>query len=253
MKTKLFKNLTAITLALSVSACSGMMNKLDEIGTGPKLEPEKNPTQQANYQPVTNWPTPVESAQPQKNANSLWQTGARSFFKDQRATRVGDILTVQVSIADKADLDNATENSRDTSETTGKPTLLGITDIAETVIPTGDNGGASLASISSKNANKGSGKIGRKESIETKIAATITQVLPNGNLVIKGVQQVKVNHELREIALEGVIRPEDISSDNTIMSDQIAEARISYGGRGTISDSQQARYGYQVFDAISPF
>jgi flagellar L-ring protein precursor FlgH len=254
MKTKLIKNLSVLTLTLSVSACSGMMNKLDEIGTGPKLEAEKSPIQQANYQPITNWPAPVEPTQPQKGANSLWQTGARSFFKDQRATRVGDILTVQVAIADKADLDNQTENSRDTSETTGKPTLLGLTDIADKVIPLGGTeSDTSLASISSKNANKGAGKIGRKESIETKLAATITQVLPNGNLVIKGVQQIKVNHELREIALEGVIRPEDISSDNTIQSEQIAEARISYGGRGTISDSQQARYGYQVFDAISPF
>ena len=251
---RITKNLTAIALCISMTACSSTLEKLDEIGTGPKLEKQKNPVEMASYQPVKNWPTPIEPAQPE-TSNSLWQPGARAFFKDQRATKVGDILTVQVKISDKADLNNKTSNARTNAESVDKPELLGLTKDVYDLLPGNQDEitGTKLLDMGSNSSSSGDGKIGRKEDIETKIAATITQVMPNGNLEIYGVQQVRVNHELREVSVAGVIRPEDISSENTILSEQIAEARISYGGRGIISDAQQPRYGNQIFDIISPF
>ncbi len=252
---KAVKQIPLLTLCIAVSACSGMMQRVEEIGSGPQLSKEKSPVMHKNYEPVQNWPTPVEPVMAQTSPNSLWQPGARSFFKDQRATRVGDILTVVIKISDKADLNNQTQNSRNNSENVGKPTLYGFEESILGILP-GDQDAdmtTPLLGFGSTSQVNGSGKIGRKESIESKVAATITQVLPNGNLVLRGVQQIRVNHELREMLIEGVIRPEDIASDNTIQSEQIAEARISYGGRGIISDAQQPRYGQQLFDVISPF
>jgi flagellar L-ring protein precursor FlgH len=248
------KNLkTALLLStcLVVSACSSTLQRVEEIKSGPIMAEVQNPTTKEDYKPVTSWPTPVAAA-PNKSANSLWQSGSRSFFKDQRATRVGDILTVVVKISDKADLDSSTETTKSNEESIDASTFFGLESKIGKVLP-GDIDPGNLADISTNNAISGSGKIGRKEDIETKVAAIVTQILPNGNLVIKGTQQVKVNHEMREMQVEGVIRPEDISSDNTIQSEQIAEARISYGGRGTITYANQPRYGSDIIDIISPF
>ena len=81
----------------------------------------------------------------------------------------------------------------------------------------------------------------------------ITEVLPNGNLAIFGRQEVQVNFERRDLVVAGVIRPEDITSGNTIAYEQIAEARVSYGGQGQITDFQQPRYGQQLYDIVFPF
>ena len=248
---KLNNKLGLVGLCLTLSACN-TLDRLEEVGKAPVMEKEKNPVQQANYQPITNWPTNVEPEVPAKKANSLWQPGSRSFFKDQRASRIGDILTVVVSIADKATLDNSTTRARTNSEKMGAPQIFGMQHKIVGELP-GVQDPASLLSLSGDNKSTGNGQIGRKEDITTKIAAIVTQILPNGNMAIKGTQQVRVNYEMREVAIEGVIRPEDIASDNTIKSEQIAEARISYGGKGIISDVQQPRYGNQIIDVLSPF
>lgn len=246
-----FKKLALITTCITLSACN-TLERLEDVGRGPQLNPQISPVQQANYKPVNNWPTPVETAYQPKAPNSLWQPGARSFFKDQRATRVGDILTVVVKISDKASLDNSTTRNRTNDESLAVPQVFGVQNRIAKALSTNaqpDN----LLDLSGSSSSIGNGQIGRKEDITTKIAASITQVLPNGNLVLKGTQQVRVNYEMREITVEGVIRPEDISSENTIQSEQMAEARISYGGKGIVSDVQQPRYGNQVIDILSPF
>jgi len=234
-----------------LSGCSSTLDKLDEIGKPPKLADINNPTEHANYQPVT-WPMP-ETAPPAKQyANSLWQTGARAFFRDQRASRVGDILRVNVKIEDKAELDNETESKRDNTGSIAAPTVFGLENKMLGLLPERANA-TKLLSVTGAADNKGTGSVKRKETITTQVAALITQVLPNGNYVIDGKQEMRINYEIREVSVKGVVRPEDIKSDNSIDSTQIAESRISYGGHGQISDVQQPRWGHQVIETLSPF
>jgi flagellar L-ring protein precursor FlgH len=209
-----------------------------------------NPTMAPGYQPVSlPMPAPLPAT---REANSLWRAGARSFFKDQRAGRVGDILTIEVSIDDKAKTENKTVRSRDNSETAGVPNLFGLEGEFAKKLPQGINPSAILGT-NSKLSNTGDGTVDRKEQIDIKLAAVVMQVLPNGNLVVSGKQQVRINFEMRELTVSGIIRPEDISSVNSISYEKIAEARISYGGKGQISDVQQPRYGSQIMDILMPF
>lgn len=239
-----------ICLAASLSACN-TLERLSEVGDAPKMSAIDNPVQKRDYRPVS-MPMPApDTAQP--NPNSLWRPGARAFFKDQRAGEVGDILTVIVNIqGEKAELDNATSRSRGAAESMGVPSLFGLESSISKVLPNSVDP-SNLASANSSGSHKGTGSIKREETVKLRLAAVVLQVLPNGNLVIAGRQEVRVNAELRELAITGVIRPEDIRSDNTIDWDKVAEARISYGGRGTISDVQTPRYGQQIFDIIFPF
>lgn len=239
-----------VCVALGLSACNAM-KRLSEVGEEPQMSNIENPVQKRDYRPVS-MPMPApEVAEPA--ANSLWRPGSRAFFKDQRASEVGDILTVIVDIdGEKAELDNATQRTRGAAESAGVPSMLGLESSLDKVFPN-DVDPSNLASVNSDSTHTGSGTIDREETINIRLAAVVLQVLPNGNLVIAGRQEVRVNAELRELAVTGVIRPQDIRSDNTIAWDKIAEARISYGGRGTISDVQQPRYGQQIFDIIFPF
>jgi len=186
----------------------------------------------------------------EKIQNSLWRPGSRSFFRDQRARSVGDILKVKVIIQDQAKLDNQTEKKRDSSNKVGMPQLFGIEKILEKSTKIDP---ANLITTKGSNTDSGGGKIDRKEIISTTVAATIIRILPSNNLLIKGAQEIRVNNELREVTIEGIVRPEDISSDNSITIEQIAEARISYGGRGQLTDYQQGRYGSQLLDILAPF
>ncbi len=186
-----------------------------------------------------------------KKTNSLWKPGETKFFRDSRAWNVGDIIRVIVEIQDSANLNNSTKQSRDGSDKLGVPKLFGKEKTIAKGLSVPDT--KSLLSTSSSRNHTGSGNISRKESIKTEVAAIVTKVLPNGNLVISGHQEVRVNYELREIKIAGIIRPKDISSTNSINTNQIAEARISYGGRGVVSDVQRPRVGSQVLDVISPF
>ncbi len=107
--------------------------------------------------------------------------------------------------------------------------------------------------MGSDNSNVGTGSIQRDETINMTLAALVAQVLPNGNLVIDGHQQVRVNNELRDMRLSGIVRREDITQDNTVNLSQIAEARVTYGGKGAMTDVQQPRYGSQLFDILMPW
>ena len=243
------KTLLALGAALSLSACSAL-DRMKEIGEKPALSAIENPVAQPGYKPVQ---MPMPMLQPRRQiGNSLWQSGSRAFFKDQRAAQVGDILTVRVRITDSAKIDNTTQRTRQSGENFGLKGFFGAEQqlskvLADGVKPEG------LIDTSSNSTSTGAGSVKRAESLATDIAAVVTQVLPNGNLVIEGKQEVRVNYEVRELIVAGVVRPEDIEAGNTIESTKIAQARISYGGRGQISDVQQPRYGQQALDIILPF
>lgn len=239
-------------LLIAAGAMSGCnaLTRLAEVGREPPLTQIQNPTTSPSYRP-TSMPMPRTIDRP-RAPNSLWRHGARAFFKDQRAARVGDLLTVMISMDDNATISNKTTRARTNAEGAAASSLLGFETKLSKILPNAVNPGSLLA-LDSNTSNVGEGTINRDEKIEMKIAAVITQRLPNGNLVLSGRQEVRVNFEVRQLQVAGVIRPEDIKADNTITSDKIAEARISYGGKGHISDVQQPRYGAQVLDVIFPF
>ena len=109
------------------------------------------------------------------------------------------------------------------------------------------------SNISSTSESSGKGTIDRSEKIQLSVAAVVTDVLPNGNLVINGSQEVRVNFELRQLTVAGIARPTDITRTNMVSYDRLAEARISYGGRGRVSEVQQPSWGHQIYDTLRPF
>lgn len=236
-------------LVLPLAACGNAWDRVGDIGKAPKLSSIDDPTAKPGYKSVS---MPMPAPEPPAYAPaSLWSKGSRAFFKDQRAHRVGDILTVQVVITDKAKIANDTARGRSESEATSVGGLPGAA-IDGVIKHTGATS-SNLINNTTKTSSEGTGSVDRSEQLQTNIAALVTQVLPNGNMVIEGRQEVRVNFEIRELIVAGVVRPEDIGSDNTIDSTKIAEARISYGGRGQITDVQQSRYGTQFLDVVMPF
>jgi flagellar L-ring protein FlgH len=229
------------------SGCSSI-DRLSQIGEKPKLTEIENPTTQPGYKPVQ-MPMP-KPEQASYNANSLWRNGSRAFFKDQRAARIGDLLTVTVNITDKANIANETQRSRTAKDDSGITDFVGSKTLgvqAQKILP------GRILTADSTSSSDGKGSVIRQEALQTNVAAVVTQVLPNGNLVVEGKQEIRVNFEIRELIVAGIVRPEDIQSDNTIDSSKIAQARIAYGGRGQITDVQQPRYGQQVMDVLLPF
>lgn len=241
---------TCLVLACWLLAGCNTLDRLQNIGREPALSPVGVSIQKANYEPVT-MPMPAHVPEVYQ-ANSLWRQGARSFFKDQRARTIGDVLTVNVTIEDEASLQNQTTRSRTNSENLGIGGLLGVENQLDRFFK-GNVDGGSLVDLDSDLSNQGQGNVSRNEAINLNVAAVVAQVLPNGNLVIHGRQEVRVNFEVRELYVAGVVRPEDITPDNAIAHEQIAELRIAYGGRGQLTDVQQPRYGSQVLDVILPF
>ena len=238
---------TMLTVISVTSGCSGI-DRLSQIGEEPKLSAIENPTTQPGYKPVQ-MPMPKPETV-SYNPNSLWRNGSRSFFKDQRAHQIGDLLTVTVNITDQANFANETQRSRTATEDSGITAFLGSSlfgQRAQSVLP------GRFLTADSNSGTDGKGTIVRQETLQTNVAAIVTQVLPNGNLVVEGKQEIRVNYEKRELIVAGIVRPEDIQSDNTINSSKIAQARIAYGGHGEISDIQQPRYGSQVMDVLLPF
>ncbi len=233
----------------SLSACSSA-ERLSRLGQGPELAGIENPTSDPRWRPVT-MPMPNPSDPPLQN-NSLWRQGSRTFLRDQRAASVGDLVTILVSIQDEADMANSTNRNRENKESMGIPNLLGLESSFGRLFPAGFDPSKAVSASSSSDVN-GEGTLKRSEQINLRVAATVSQVLPNGNLVVVGRQQVRVNQELRDLQVGGIIRPQDIGSDNTVKHDRLAEARIAYGGRGTISDVQRPRYGQELLDIILPF
>ena len=241
--------LALIALCFLLSACN-TLTRLSEVNNGPQISEIANPTARPKYRPVS-MPMPAPKTMNRK-ANSLWRPGARAFFRDQRAGRVGDILTIKLAISDKAALANKTTRARDDAEDADLTKLLGIESELTKALPQAITPETTV-SLGTKHSTSGDGAVDRSETVTMSIAAVITQILPNGNLVVFARQEIKVNFELREVMVTGIIRPEDIDSANSISHEQIAEMRVAYGGRGTLSDLQQPRYGTQMIDIIFPF
>ncbi len=242
-----FKLATLLTVTATLAGCS-TMDQLASVGQAPPLTAIADPTTTAGYQPV-HMPMP-EAIADTYQPNSLYRTSARGFFKDERAHRIGDILTVMVTIDDSAKIANTTQSGRNATNTAG---MGGIFGVAVDNLSAGSIDPSAMIQFDSGLTNRGNGSVNRSESLETSVAAVVTQVLPNGNLVIEGRQEVRVNFEVRDLIVAGIVRPSDIQANNTILSSKIAEARISYGGRGQITNMQQPRYGQQAMDAILPF
>ena len=239
-------------LVLSLSACASTKERIDQIGKAPALSPIEDHTAKPEYKKVSLPMPPQPEASAKPTSNSLWQANRQGFFKDQRAHSIGDILTVLIEIKDDAELENTSTRSRNNTENAAMPNLFGLETKLGKLLPDAVSP-SSLVDLSSQSNVNGTGKVERDEEVNFKVAAMIAQVLPNGNLVINGRQEVRVNHEVRELLVAGVIRPEDITNTNTISYEKIAEARISYGGRGLISDVQKPRYGQEFFDIVYPF
>jgi flagellar L-ring protein precursor FlgH len=217
----------------------------------PQLHPVGSPAALTGAQQQT-VPQPEPAAYEAPRPNSLWRAGSRSFFNDQRASRIGDIITVNIEIDDKAELSNSSNRTREASTSAGVTNFFGL---ERTLGQFFNNAfdSENMISAQSDSEHRGEGEINREEEIKLTVAAVIVDRLPNGNLVIAGRQEVRINAELRELTVSGIIRPEDVSSANTINHTQIAEARISYGGRGSISAVQRPNWGQRIGDAITPW
>ncbi|MEO1293185.1 MAG: flagellar basal body L-ring protein FlgH [Pseudomonadota bacterium] len=241
---------------MALGACLAACGRFEQIGK----EPEFTPTGSAGPAQIAG-PTasrvalttpPPQQAVHGKDRASLWRSGPSSLFGDDRAKRQGDILTVIIEIDDSASLDNTSSRTRSSADNLGIPQLFGVPQILDRILPDGASS-TNPADVGATSSYVGQGNVSRGEQITLRIAATVVDVLPNDHLVIAGTQQVRVNYELRDLQISGIVRPQDISRQNQITYDKIAGARIAYGGRGQVSDVQQPRYGQQALDIVLPF
>jgi len=230
------KRLAVIALMLASAGCS----RLQEVGQEPALTPIGS----GLYTPVTAFPGSVKAYAPRSGTTTLWDDSRGDLFRDPRASKIGDVITVNIAINDRATMGNSTDRSQEAkvSQNLNAGTSLGPGYRADATF-----------GADSKSEATGKGNIDRSEKIQLNIAAVVTDVMPNGNLLISGSQEVRVNYELRLLNIGGVVRPRDISRENTISYEKIAEARIAYGGRGRVSEVQQPAYVHQVYDILKPF
>jgi flagellar L-ring protein precursor FlgH len=234
--------LLALAAALLAGGCA---QQIQDFNREPPLTPVGAGLRPDRVAIIAEQPQPASH----RRTGSLWQDASVDLYRDPRAMRVGDVMTVKISIKDKASLDNTSERSRDSKRNLNFDASY---DLAYPILK-GTGQGKIDGAVNSGTSTKGQGTITRSESIELMVAAVVSDVLPNGNLIISGTQEVRVNAEMRVLSVAGVVRPRDIATDNTISYDKIAEARISYGGRGRMTEVQQPGWGHQLFDILSPF
>ncbi len=228
----------------------GACGRMDHLGKAPSFTPTTESTEHVAmlYQGL---PTETQTRRTVDGA-SLWSGGQQSLLGDRRAMKRGDIMTVVIEIDEEAEISNDTQRSRSGSESLNVPQLLGLPQRLDEKLPEGASA-ANAVELGSSSSSGGKGSVKRSEKLELRIAATVVDVLPNGVLAISGTQELRVNFELRELLVTGYVRPQDISRQNEITYDKIAQARVSYGGRGQITDVQQPRYGQQLLDVVLPF
>jgi flagellar L-ring protein precursor FlgH len=253
------KPLIPLMMVLPLVTGCGAAGRLSNVGKAPgftpQVEVETTSAERSIARPdVIDRIDPHYSSQarPPASSASLFREGAGGLFRDQRARAVGDIVTIRINVQDRASVDNSTSRSRSGSESAGLASLFGLENPLGRLLP-GNPDTSDLVDATSRSLSRGTGTTERSETINMTMAAVVTDVLPNGNLVIRGKQEMRVNFELRELIVTGILRPQDIGRDNSIRHTQIAEARISYGGRGQLTDVQQARWAQQIYDALFPF
>lgn len=237
------RNIIAIALvSIALGGCASDPLKLKEINQEPPLSRvgsglPASPVVGSGY---------AQSPRSQSlHQSSLWNDRQSHLFTDARALSVGDVMTVTISINDKAKFSNESERRRTSGRDFGLGGKYGVN---------GAGGEANLDfDVGATSKSAGAGQTERSENLRLSVAAVVTEVLPNGNLIISGTQEVRVNAELRVLTISGIVRPQDIEASNTISYERIAEARISYGGRGRLSEVQQPAYGQQFLDKILPF
>ena len=244
------RKLLLCAMLVSLAGC-GTMGRLGHVGRAPKMSEVEQvavPDVEASLaRDRAAAPPPAGTAAP---SASLFRTGSGALFQDQRAAKAGDILTIRIDISDKASVSNSTSRTRDGSESGGASAIFGLEKIVKDIAGVDT---ANLVGSQTSSSSSGKGSTSRSETISMTMAAIVAAVLPNGNLIIRGRQETRVNFELRELLVSGIVRPQDIARDNSIRHTQIAEARISYGGKGQLTDAQQARWGQQLLDVLSPF
>lgn len=238
---------------LALVGCNpNIQEKLANIGEPPKLSKIINPQTLNGYSPV-NMPMPSGISHYERGVNSLWEIGSRGFFKDQRANKVGDILTVSVEIDQEQiiEMKPTLQNSSSTNATINN--ALGLQSKLYPFFRKLNPGIANWKDITSSNNLTGDAKYDVKDTIKFKIAASVIQILPNGNMVVLGRQEIRLVNELREIVVMGIVRKEDVNASNLITADKISELRVAYGGRGELTNLQSQPWGQQLLNAVSPF
>jgi flagellar L-ring protein precursor FlgH len=242
-------------MAMALLGGCTIPEKLSTIGQPPSLTHIQDPTKLPYYQPVQ-MPMPMASEHV-RHGNSLWEPGSRAFFKDQRASKVGDVVTVLVNIDQQESIEMTPTMNRQNKSTSTVTNVMGFERKAEKLFPRKqhEDGKANpnWLDVNSNPSLSGKAKYDVKDKMQFKVAAYVLQVLPNGNMVVQGRQEMRLINELREVLVKGIVRKEDISSANTIVGDKIAELRISYGGRGELTDMQAFPIGQQVVNKIMPF
>lgn len=231
-------------LALALAALGGCATDIHDFGREPRMTAVGTGLEQ-DIATSSIYTVPYPQPSLAYGIRSLWASGLGDLFRDQRAMRAGDVLTVNISINDKATLGNTTDRSKEAKISNNMAALFSLFGWTKS--------GTLDVEVDSKSSTKGQGNIDRSEKIQLSVAAIVTQVLPNGNLLISGSQEIRVNYELRLLNLAGIVRPTDIARDNTISYDKIAEARVSYGGRGRVMEVQQPNWGQQIYDLARPF
>ncbi len=237
--------LLTLALLVALAACA----HLQEVGKAPAFTAPENGDE---YFAMTGAGLPPQGHSGPNGPASLWSGTRSSLLGDRRAAQRGDILTVVIEIDDKAEISNSSGRKRSSSDKMGIPSFFGAPEAVDKMLPDGASS-ADAVNAKSSSSYQGDGSVQRKEKLTLRVAATITETLPNGVLRISGSQEVRVNFEIRELLVSGFVRPEDITRQNEITYDKIAGARISYAGRGQITDVQQPRYGQQVADIILPY
>lgn len=240
------RTILCLLMTAAIAACA----RIDHIGKAPTFS-EPSETQEHQAMIRSSLPAKLEERRLVDQA-SLWSGTRSSLLGDRRALEQGDILTVVIEIDERAEISNESDRSRNGQENLNVSGLGGLPQRLDARLPDGASS-SELVNINSSSSSSGDGSVKRNEKLTLRVAATVLNVLPNGVLSIEGTQEIRVNFELRELLVTGFVRPADISRQNEITYDKIASARVSYGGRGQITDVQQPRYGQQILDAVLPF